>query len=53
MKPLKFARPRHIALGLVALGLGAAIYTILLPLRERTDKARCESNLERIGLATM
>lgn len=44
-------RPRDAALGLVVVGLGAAIYAAWLPFREARYKSSCQSNLKQIGLA--
>ncbi|BCM89715.1 hypothetical protein IAD21_01562 [Abditibacteriota bacterium] len=45
--------PRHVALGLIVVGLGIALYAISLPLRASAQKKSCQSNLKQIGLATM
>lgn len=45
--------PRHAALVLVVVGIGAALYKISLPLRESGLKSSCQSNLKQMGLAMM
>lgn len=45
--------PRYIALGLIVVGLGVALYSIALPLRSRAQKTACQTNLKQIELATM
>lgn len=43
--------PRHMALGLVVVGLGVAAYKISIPLRASGQKRQCQSNLKQLGLA--
>ncbi len=49
---MRYLVSRRFEMGLIALGLGGALYVLTPPLLENKRKSSCQSNLKQIGLAT-